>query len=84
METGIHKEFSELEVSALSMKKELEIFLKLIIPKLPQTFSDLLSEYMDEEYYCRHFSYILHLTQDGSLYYDTSTKFFHPGGDNQS
>ncbi|MHA1520455.1 MAG: hypothetical protein ACTSRK_09755 [Promethearchaeota archaeon] len=81
LETGILKEFNELEVSGLSMKKELEIFLTLIIPKLPQSFSDLLSIYTAEEDYFRHFSYILHLTQEGSLYYDNSTKLFHLGED---
>ena len=83
MDPGFQKELTELEVSQLSMKKELEIFLTSILPQLPQTFSALLSTYTDVEEYFRHFSYILHLTQEGSLYYDSSTKSFHPRGEHK-
>ena len=84
IDTGARKEFTELEVTQLSIQKELEIFLISLLPRLPQTFTALLSTYANAEEYFRHFSYILHLTQEGSLYYDSSTKLFHPGVDHQT
>ncbi len=84
IDTGARKEFTELEVTQLSIQKELEIFLSSLLPLLPQTFTVLLSTYTNAEEYFRHFSYILHLAQEGSLYYDSSTKLFHPGGDHQT
>lgn len=79
LDQEIEKEVNDFEIEQETLQNELETFLISLESKLPLSFTEILTPFTDLDDYFRHFSFVLHLSQEGLLEYHPQTKTFHKG-----